>query len=286
MPLVRALALTTALLFFFVAVVPVQAVLVRVHAGWGQRVAILFCRCLLWILRVEVVREGVWSMTEPRVLAANHVSWIDILALGSITPFCFLAKKEVAGWPVISAFARVQGTVFIDRSRRRGIPPANQALARRLSEGRDVLLFPEGTTHDGKTLGRFYSSHFAAARDYLRLETAADTVRVQPVAVSYSHDFAAWIGDEGLIPHLWRVLRGEALTCRIAFAPPVLYGPDSDRKEVARAARAAIAAILAEPQGVFADRQGAVWRARGPGISFSAPRVASPPKGSDMHSRP
>ncbi|MGD0633772.1 MAG: lysophospholipid acyltransferase family protein [Beijerinckiaceae bacterium] len=245
MPFLRFICLVAALLVFFFAVAPMQGLLARHRVRLAERIPLLFCRTLLRILRVRVVLSGPRPAQGPQLLAVNHVSWIDVLVMGSITPFCFLAKQEVASWPILSSFARVQGTVFIDRSRRRGIPPANRAMAERMGAGRAVLLFPEGTTYDGTTLGPFYSSHFAAARDFLRLYEDHQTVSVRPVAVSYSRGFAAWIGDDALLPHLWRVLQREPLICRVAFAEPVPYTAESDRKVVTRLARSAIAELLA-----------------------------------------
>ena len=244
MPFLRFICLVAALLVFFVVVAPLQGLLVRRRVPLADQIPLLFCRTLLRILRVRVVLAGRPPVPGPQLLAVNHVSWIDVLVMGSLTPFCFLAKQEVASWPILSSFARVQGTVFIDRRRRRGIPPANRAMAVRMGEGRAVLLFPEGTTYDGTTLGPFYTSHFAAARDFLRLFEEHQIVSVQPVALSYSQGFAAWIGDDALLPHLWRVLRREPLTCSVAFADPLPYGGDSDRKVVARLARSAIADLL------------------------------------------
>jgi 1-acyl-sn-glycerol-3-phosphate acyltransferase len=242
---VRAFLLVVALVFFFVVGAPLQMVLARRSPTLASRLAIAFCRTLLRILRVRVEIAGLPEAQGPVLLAVNHISWIDVLALGSIMPFCFLAKSEVASWPLLSAFARVQGTVFVDRSRRRGIPPANRLMADRMAEGRVVLLFPEGTTYDGEHPGPFFSSHFAAARDLLRRGGGHEAVAVQPVALAYSSAVAAWIGDASLLPHLWRVLRGAPLRCLISFGPAFAYGHDADRKVVARRTRTAIVAMLA-----------------------------------------
>ncbi|MDR3463270.1 MAG: lysophospholipid acyltransferase family protein [Beijerinckiaceae bacterium] len=245
MPFLRFICLVAALLVFFFVMVPVQGLLARRRPSLADQIPLLFCRTLLRILRVRVVLTGRRPVRGPQLLAVNHVSWIDVLVMGSLTPFCFLAKQEVASWPILSSFAHVQGTVFIDRRRRRGIPPANRAMAERMGQGRAVLLFPEGTTYDGTALGPFFSSHFAAARDFLQHHGDHRSVSVQPVALAYSRPFAAWIGDDALLPHLWRVLRREPLTCRVAFAAPVPYTGESDRKVVSRLARSAIADLLA-----------------------------------------
>ncbi|WP_158807734.1 1-acyl-sn-glycerol-3-phosphate acyltransferase [Beijerinckia sp. L45] len=245
MTLFRVFLLAIALVFFFIVGAPLQMLLARRSPALAARLAIAFCRTLLGILRVSIDIAGSPERQGPVLLAVNHVSWIDVLALGSVMPFCFLAKHEVARWPILSAFAKVQGTVFVDRSRRRGIMPANRQMADRMLEGRIVLLFPEGTTYDGETPGRFHSSHFASARDLLRGASEREVVSVQPVALAYSSAAAAWIGDDALLPHLWRVLRGAPLRCLVTFGPALAYRRDTDRKVVARLSRAAIIAMLA-----------------------------------------
>lgn len=241
----RFLLIVTALLGFFLLGMPLQWLVARVRPASAHRIPLIFCRSLLRLSKVTLEVEGRWIEQGAAMIVPNHISWIDILALGSLSPFCFLAKSEVARWPIVSAFASIQGTVFVDRRRRRSIPDANRALAARMREGRPVLLFAEGTTLPGPLPARFHSSHFAAARDLLATDSALASVSVQPVALAYSRADAAWVGDEALVPHVWRVLRQPPLTCRIRFGAPIDYRPGSDRKVVARQARDAVAGLLA-----------------------------------------
>src|ERR1700730_8590128 len=159
-------------------------------------------RTLAALLRLDIVVDRGPPPRGPSLIAANHVSWLDIVVLCSVEPVCFLAKLEVEAWPVVSNFARLQETVFVDRQRRRTISAANAAMARRMLAGRPMLLFPEGTTGDGSALCKFHSSHFAAARDVLATASDIEAVCVQPVAIRYSSPAAAWLGDATLLPHL------------------------------------------------------------------------------------
>ena len=238
----RLVAMALAIVAFFLIGTPLQWVARRTPAT-ADRIPRFFCRTLLWIAKVEVVVEG-YIAERPMMIACNHISWIDILALGTVLPFCFLAKSEVAAWPLVSAFAKVQGTVFVDRTRRRSIVPANRELASRMLAGRAALLFPEGTTLAGPLPGPFLSSHFAALRDLLILAPGKSTTAVQPAAIAYSSDAAAWIGDDNLLQHLWRTLRDPPLTCRVRFGAPIPFGRSGDRKIVAATARAAVGALL------------------------------------------
>lgn len=241
----RFLLIASALLVFFLVGTPLQWLVARVRPSTAHLITLVLCRSLLRLSKVTLDVEGTWIKDGAVMIVPNHISWIDILAFGSLAPFCFLAKSEIARWPIVSAFASLQGTVFVDRRRRRSIPRANRELAARMREGRPVLLFAEGTTLAGPIPARFHSSHFAAARDLLATEASQGSVAVQPVALAYSRADAAWVGDEALVPHVWRVLRRPPLTCRIRFGAPIDYRPGSDRKVVARQARDAVAGLLA-----------------------------------------
>ena len=204
----------------------------------------LACRLLLRVLRVAVKVEGT-AAPEGRLLVANHVSWIDILVFASHESPCFLAKHEVADWPIISVMAKLQGTVFVDRGKRKLLPQVNGVMADRRREGRSVLLFPEGTTHDGLRRGRFMTSHLACLRDRLRREPDLPLGQVQAAAVAYSNRGAAWIGDDTLLPHLWWVLRSPPMTCRLSYGPVRAVKRGYDRKLLGRIIAADVEATLA-----------------------------------------
>jgi 1-acyl-sn-glycerol-3-phosphate acyltransferase len=236
-------------LLFFVFVTPFQIVAMRfgfTQGAWAQR---MFCRALLFILRVHVDRSGDPAQERPRLVVANHVSWIDILVFASMEPLSFLAKSEVGSWPVIASFAKAQQTVFVDRTRRRSIPAANRSMAQKMSAARSVLLFPEGTTHDGVTLGKFHSSHLAAARDLLAVEAATPCVFVQPAAIAYSSPLAAWVGEATLLPHLWDILKAPPMRAQIVYCEPLRFTRGDDRKSLCAIAKCAIEDALTELRG-------------------------------------
>jgi lyso-ornithine lipid O-acyltransferase len=244
MSYLRATALVLALLLFL-GLAPLQWVALR--RRWPLRLwlPVAFGRTLAALLRLDICVECAPLPEGPRLIVANHVSWLDILALCSVEPVCFLAKREVGTWPVASTFARLQETVFVDRERRRTIPGTNAAMAQRMLGGRPMLLFPEATTGDGSALRKFHSSHFAAARDLLGASSGVETVFVQPVAIRYSTLAAAWFGDAALLPHLWSILKGEPIRCDLAFGKPLAYARGENRKVIAGQAASAIAGMLA-----------------------------------------
>lgn len=175
------------------------------------------------------------------LFVANHVSWADILVMGAIIDAQFVAKNEVAGWPLLGALARRRGTIFVDRTRPRDAGGQADALRSALDRGDDVLLFPEGTTSDGTTVAPFRTSLFVAA------EAA---VRVQPVAISFADRGGrgmtdgemrafAWAGEQPLGANARRLAAtGAHATAR--FLPPIDTA-GFDRKRLAAEAHRAIA---------------------------------------------
>ena len=244
MAYLRATALVIALLFFL-CLAPLQWVALRRHWPLRLWLPVAFSRTLAGLLRLEVIAQCAQPPKGPRLIVSNHVSWLDILALCSVEPACFLAKREIGNWPVASTFARLQETVFVDRERRRTIPATNAAMAERMLAGRPMLLFPEATTTDGSALRKFHSSHFAAARDLLAKTSKVEIVWVQPVAIRYSTPAAAWFGDATLIPHFWSVLKGEPIRCDVAYGQPLAYQRGENRKVITRQAASAVAVMLA-----------------------------------------
>jgi 1-acyl-sn-glycerol-3-phosphate acyltransferase len=245
MEILRAFAIALTLIFFFLIAVPVQWLALRFRSKLAVQIPLFFCKIILYLLRVEVqIQADFKAIPGPCLLVSNHVSWIDILVHLSASPIAFLAKREIASWPLISAFAKLQDTIFVDRKRRRSIPGANADMAAKMLKARKVLLFPEGTTADGVELLKFHSSHFAAARDLLVSASHIETVIVQPVAVFYSASHAAWVGDAALLPHVMDLLRREPLVCQLIYGAPLVYARGTNRKHIALEARASIAGML------------------------------------------
>lgn len=187
-------------------------------------------------LRVRIVGE---RPTTPMLWVANHVSWCDIALLGALLPMSFLAKSEVRGWAVLGWLAEQAGTLFI----RRGAGEAaqvNRQLAGHLHQGRHLLIFPEGTSTDGRALRTFHSRLFACAVESGR--------EVQPVAIRYLRDgqpdgIAPFIGDDALPTHLLRLLRHEPAEVEIQLLRPLPSQGRSSR-QLAREAQDAVAEAL------------------------------------------
>jgi 1-acyl-sn-glycerol-3-phosphate acyltransferase len=195
-------------------------------------------------LGFHVTVHGKMTRQRPLMLASNHVSWSDIPILSSIASVCFIAKSELARWPIFGTLGRLQRTIFVERERKRTAGEQASELAERLVAGDAMVLFAEGSTSDGNLIMPFKSTLFGAAEMAVRSGAAAK-VFVQPVAITYMRvhgmpmsrlhrPLAAWIGDMDLVPHLAGVLREGAIDIDIRFGEPRAFDAASDRKAVAR----------------------------------------------------
>lgn len=256
---------------YTVPLIVVQELALR--TGWwsDQVVPRLWHRLTLKMLGIRVSVNGQLAAERPLLIASNHVSWADILVLGSLAGVHFVAKAEVRGWPVMGTFARLQRSVFIDRERRRASPEQAREIAERLGDGDPMVLFAEGTTGDGNRVLPFKSTLFGAAQIALDA-TGAECILVQPVAIAYmrrnglpldrrERGGLAWIGDMDFVPHLRQALSLGAIDVEVRFGEPIPFGKDSDRKRVARAAEGAVRSLLVaalhgrEPQLERGDTQ-------------------------------
>lgn len=251
MPYLRALAFLLAMSFFVILVAPVQALARRSNWPLQHFIQRFFCRTMLSVIGIETIPHGALGAAAPRFVVANHVSWTDILAIASLHPLTFLAKSEVAGWPVLGFLARLQGTVFVERANRQAIPKVNAALAQKLREGQDLVVFAEGTSSDGTKVLKFNASHFAMLHDLAQGPNAL-TAAVIPVAFAYAarkndgagNFDAGWYGDMSFVPHLWSLMRRGGARCHIFFGAPLDPTAFPDRKALAEAAQQSVQGLL------------------------------------------
>ena len=196
----------------------------RLHHRWTARIIGLRIRCV-----------GHPSGAASTLFVSNHISYFDIIALGSILPASFVAKADVADWPVFGFLARVCRTVFINRN---ASDPRRQidAIRARLEEPESLIVFPEGTSSDGSRVLPFKSTLFASVE-----HTA---IVIQPISIRYTRlngipigrayrPFYAWFGDMDLAPHLWSALSLGTAEVVVRFHEPIKARDAPDRKALA-----------------------------------------------------
>ena len=221
--------------------VPLQWISLQLNLPLRRWIPCFYHRIILHVLGIRVSVSGAPAAERPLLFVSNHSSWIDILALSSITPLKFIAKSEVAGWPLFGLFAKLQRSVFVNRSKRQATAEVNREIAERLSEGDPVVLFGEGTSGDGNRVLPFRTALLGAMHQVLGEHGRGF---LQPVSVSYTRlhgipmgrqhrALAAWHGDISLVPHLLRVFRTGAIDVVVTFGTPVAVEASADRKGLA-----------------------------------------------------
>jgi lyso-ornithine lipid O-acyltransferase len=235
---------------------PLQVFAHRLERFWHKSLPRWWQTFMCRLLGIRVIVYGTLSQGRPLLLVSNHVSWSDVLVLGSIAEVSFIAKSEVRHWPLFGMFATLQRTVFIDRERRHKTADQTNEIAARMRRGDILVLFAEGTTSDGNRVLPFKSSLFGAARAALDVTNgeAVDHVLVQPVSVAYTRvqglpmgrflrPMVAWPGTVPLVKHLKGVLHARAIDVEVTFGEPVMFDRSSDRKALSRQFEAQIRAM-------------------------------------------
>ncbi len=234
-----------------VPLMPVQAALLRLSPRQARRFPHWYHRrvCRLLGLRIDI--DGEVVRDRPVLLVANHTSWLDIPVLSAVAPVSFVAKKEVGGWPFVSSLARLQRSVFVDRTRRSAVGAAAGEILSRLAQGDTVVLFAEGTSSDGNRVLPFMTSLFAAAKPSVKTGLQAPDAVVQTLSLVYTRlhgiplgradrPLVGWYGDMEMRSHAWRLLKAGPLDVRIRVGPPVPLASFADRKDLARQSEAAV----------------------------------------------
>ena len=160
--------------------VPIQTLAVALRLGLRRHLPLLYHRGCLWVFDLKPVVLGRPSTERPTLFVSNHTSYLDIEVLGALIIGSFVAKTEVAGWPLFGFLARLQETVFINRAVRQDARRQSETLSGRLAAGDSLILFPEGTSSDGNRVLPFKTALFAVAAQ--RIDDRP--LVVQPVSIT------------------------------------------------------------------------------------------------------
>lgn len=235
----RALALMGLLLLF----VPLHYGF-RVFA-YGSPFPMLFLRYAARVCGARVIIHGTFLKRDV-FFVANHISWMDILALAGASGTAFVAKAELAQAPIVGWLASLNNTVFVKRENRVGVAEQINALKDALADNWSVTVFPEGTTTDGHSLLPFKTSMLSV------LEPPPPGVLVQPVLLDYGEvaEWIGWVGEERGINNARRVLaRRGSFELNLHFLEPFSPSEYPGRKAIGAEARRRIEAALQEKLG-------------------------------------
>src|SRR5215469_10553683 len=132
--MLRAYFVIAAIVAITLALLPFQVVAVAFGLPLRRKIPSFYHRMVCALLGVRIHVRGQRMPEHPLLIVANHSSWLDITVITAVAPVVFVAKQEIAGWPVFGTLARLQRTVFVDRARRHKTRDVNAEIARRLAE--------------------------------------------------------------------------------------------------------------------------------------------------------
>ncbi len=240
--------------------IPLQWLSITLRLPSRRAIPVIYHRLVCRLLGVRIHLRGE-CVKPPVLIVSNHVSWLDIPVITALLPAVFVAKREVASWPLFGLFAKLQRSVFVDRERRHNTADASTEIAARLAEGDPVVLFAEGTSSDGNRVLAFRSSLLGAAQMAPRPDGTGG-IFIQPLSIAYigldgfpigrqHRPLVGWYGAMDLLPHLGEIIRRGAVDVVVSWGEPIRYNGRADRKATSRAMEVSVrrmtAAALREP---------------------------------------
>ncbi|MGO4712284.1 lysophospholipid acyltransferase family protein [Bradyrhizobium sp. 2TAF24] len=262
--MIRVPLVVLTLLALTLVLLPFQLIGIMFDNRLQRIVPHLFHRAVCAIIGIRIHQVGQCGTDRPMLILSNHVSWLDIIVVTAVTPVVFVAKHEVASWPLFGWLAKLQRTIFIERERRQKTGAVAREMGDRLTGGDTVVLFAEGTSSDGNRILPFRSALIGSVHHALGSSTHHSSITVQPLSLAYVgfggvpagralRNKLAWYGDVDLIPHMLDVLRAGAVDVTVSWGAAVAYDMSTDRKQIAREAERSVrrmnAAALRYPPG-------------------------------------
>lgn len=186
---------------------------------WHRTMFIRWSRTIARIVKMSIQFTGLPpTSNQPFFLVSNHLSYMDIVAYGSILGGIFLAKGEIKNWFLAGKIIGSIGTIFIDRKNRRDIARAGEKVTKKLEKGYGIIVFPEGISTKGETVLPFYSSflEFAARKDF-PVSYASITYETHQKEASAREIVCWWQDDLNLFQHIWRLFQLKEFTAKITF---------------------------------------------------------------------
>jgi lyso-ornithine lipid O-acyltransferase len=197
-----------------------------------------WCRAVLRIGGVRVRTRGRCPESASLVIS-NHLSYLDVMVLGAQTPMVFVAKSEVAGWPVLGPLCAFVGTLFIDRSSKSALPAVAHAMSQLMASGIRVIFFPEGTTTAGDRVLPFRPALLQPAIDQGAAVACVTLIYETPPGAPPAESSVCWVGDAAFAPHIYAFLGVPSIDAHVLWSETVLK--EATRRELAARAQGVIA---------------------------------------------
>ena len=244
MSTVRLILIIFCLTIFIIASIPIQGSFNLVNTKYKKKFPLFFYKSVKAIIGLHVIKKNFDANQDADVshgilYVANHVSWFDIICLGSILNARFIAKKEVASMGIFGFLSTLSNTVYIDNENKNKVVEYNKFINEKLKNGENFIIFPEGTTSDGNGVIQFKSSLLQCVinENY--------SIKVKPISICYSHKnnikmgiyerrFVSWVGDTNMVQAMKNFLLTGPITVTILLHSFVSEEFFSDRKTITK----------------------------------------------------
>jgi len=200
-----------------------------------------WARSLTKVLNVKIKVRGS-GIKPPFFLVSNHLSYLDILVFFSSVEGFFVAKSEVASWPILGFLARSTGTIFIDRTKKADLKRVTPLIGKVLASGSSIFVFPEGTSTRGAVVEPFKPSMFQAAIESEIPVCAASVNYSTPASEPPAYLAVCWWGDMTFLDHCYRLIGLKSITATLSFASTPIFA--EDRKVLAQRAHQEVESIF------------------------------------------
>lgn len=233
------LAILTIILFPFQIIWVLPSILLNRLPRFQGPIARLWFRSVVRIFNIKVTIVNKRSLSKKqKIFLSNHISYMDIPILGAYFNCFFIAKSDIAGWPIFGILSKLAGTIFVTRHRR-FLKSQLAQMNKHLNAKQSLMIFPEGTTNTGQEILRFKSGLLNSVFELKKKPV------IQPLSLIYTHvnekrletqedfDQIAWYGDMTMKPHFLHLLKQKNFRARVVIHPAMIVTPEDDAKKIA-----------------------------------------------------
>ena len=246
--ILRLIFLVFVLMPYFIILIPTQFILTRLNLPFWNIMPRLFYKFLAIFFGIKVKVYGKAEKKYPTLLVANHISWRDIIAIGSVAKISFIAKSEIKNWPLVGFLASLQKTIFVARTKRTDTKRTSEEMAKRLEGGGALVLFAEGGTGSGTHIRAFRSALVGSIFGVMReagKKSGAKKMILQPLTIAYTkvqglpvsrieRSKLAWDKSASMGENISQILNPNIIEVSVKFGEPIIPKANDDRKMITK----------------------------------------------------